>query len=38
MKIKSVPAQTFGKGWIFNVKYSPDGKQVAVATTTGIYF
>ena len=30
MKIKSTPVQKFGKGWIFNVKYSPDGKQIAI--------
>ena len=26
----------FGKGWVFNVTYSPDGKHIAVATSVGI--
>ena len=26
----------FGKGWVFNVTYSPDGKQIAVATSAGV--
>ena len=26
----------FGKGWIFNVTYSPDGSYIAVATSAGI--
>lgn len=26
----------FGKGWVFNVTYAPDGKTIAVATSAGI--
>ena len=26
----------FGKGWVFNVTYSPDGNYIAVATSVGI--
>jgi WD40 repeat protein len=26
----------FGKGWLFNVTYSPDGNHIAVATSIGI--
>jgi len=26
----------FGKGWVFNVTYAPDGKCIAVATSAGI--
>ena len=26
----------FGKGWVFNVTYSPDGNCIAVATSIGI--
>ena len=27
----------FGKGWVRDIEFSPDGNQLAVATTTGIW-
>ena len=29
--------ERFGKGWVQDIKFSPDGNQFAVATTTGIW-
>ena len=29
--------ERFGKGWVRDIEFSPDGSQLAVATTTGIW-
>ena len=29
--------ERFGKGWVRDIEFSPDGNQLAVATTTGIW-
>lgn len=32
MKIRSTPIRTFGKGWLFKIKHSPDGRLLASAS------
>ncbi|MCX5885766.1 MAG: hypothetical protein NT096_07645 [Proteobacteria bacterium] len=35
-RVSKNPYKRFGRGWLFNIKYSPDGKHLAVSTSIGI--